>query len=105
MKTHEIAERLAETSFGEVEESAGHELVHQAAPDNSQSTPTSIMGPEYLSMIERRFEALEAARAADKTTIEMLQYRTITAFAFGFIADGIFFLIVVVMAWLYGNGY
>ena len=74
------------------------------------SAVASVGAQEGLQQAQGVMVALEAMRTeiaairAVASEAKQVQRDAITWFAMGFIAAGIFFLIIVVMAWLYGGG-
>jgi DNA-binding transcriptional MerR regulator len=100
----DINEQLSNITFAVVdnsEQSAGdsEELAPTAAQAGLQQTPGPIMAPEYFMSIERRFEALEAARQEDRDK----RIDTVTAIGLGFASGLLFCAILIGLAWLYGG--
>jgi len=112
MQAEQIKERLRETKFNDIEI-----IPQQATTDGTKDTSLvpdesaqagqggalgSIVASEYLTAIERRFDALERARESDKQMIDTMRHRYVIVFGFGFIAAGIMFLLLVMLSWFYG---
>ena len=100
MKGHAIAERLAETSFGEVESAAdSHELAKESASDGLQQAPPSVVTVDMIISLQRQIEAIQQARSNDVR----IRRDAVQWFAAGFLVAAFLFLGMIVLSWLYGG--
>ena len=99
MQAEQIRIRLSETTFNDIEI-----ITQQATTDISK--PDSVVvpqnAPETAQLVIRLLDSMNAMqRQIDG--IQQARRDNIIMFGFGFIAAGIFFLIIIVAAWLYGG--
>ena len=104
LQTVAINEQLAGLTFAEIDtgdHGAGdsEEIVPTDTQEKLQQTPGAIVGPEYLMAIERRFEALEAARQEDRRD----RFDQLTMLGIGICIGLLFCAILIGLAWLYGG--
>ncbi len=106
MQKGAIVQRLGETTFSEIEPddtieptNDSTELAPLASQEGLQQTQGAIVAPEYLMTIERRFEALEAARQEDKRD----RIDRLTMLGIGICIGLLFSVGMIVLAWLYGG--
>jgi len=104
LQTVAINEQLAGLTFAEIDTSAHgagdrEEIAPTAAQEKLQQTPGPIMAPEYFMSIERRFEALEAARQEDRRD----RFDQLTMLGLGVCFGLLFCAILIGLAWLYGG--
>ncbi len=101
----DINEQLQALTFAVVdtdEQSAGdsEEIAPRASQEGLQQTPGPIMAPEYFISIERRFEALEAARQEDRRD----RFDRLTMLGLGICIGLLFSVGMIVLGWLYNSG-
>jgi DNA-binding transcriptional MerR regulator len=104
LQTIAINEQLAGLTFAEIDTedhgtSDSGEIAPAAAQAGLQQTQGSIVAPEYFMAIERRFEALEAARQEDRRD----RLDRLTMIGLGFCGGLLVALIIFVVGWLYGG--
>ena len=104
LQTVAINEQLAGLTFAEIDTGDhspvdSEEIAPTAAQEKLQQTPGAIVAPEYLMAIERRFEALEAARQEDRRD----RFDQLTMLGIGVCFGLLFCAILIGLAWLYGS--
>jgi len=100
LTTTTINEQLHGLSFAEIDtddhNADSSELAPPSAPDGLQQSAGMITALESL---QRQITAIREASEQSKPA----RFDFVQGVAFGFIAAGLFFLIIVFMAWLYGG--
>jgi len=103
LQTDAINDRLAQLAFPEIDTDSNitidTAIAPHNAPDGLQQAPGMVAMIETVNAVQRRLEALERSASEAKQG----QRDNIIMFGFGFIAAALMFLLLIVLAWLYGG--